>query len=136
MSSVSSTYDQRMTSVLCVWLAKNGNLCIHFLKTSAIRWGYAGHTPFIRWSYANDTLVVYVKYVTQSSGIRQYVYIRCRYAADTLQIRCRCVVDTSEVCYSCAINALSWPCRWYHTIAYRTSVCQRMTNYHSYAGIR
>ena len=39
---------------------------------------------------------LYVKYVTQSSGIRQDVHIRCRYARHTLEVR-----------YSYAINTLA-----------------------------
>ena len=58
------------------------------------------------------TMPLIKKYVTQSSRIRQDVYIimlqmRFRYVADTLQIRQTYVRHTLEVRYSCAINALS-----------------------------
>ena len=108
-------------------------------NTLGIRWPYAIHTLAIRQLYARcmlNTLLNRPAYAKMSIYVADTLQIRCRYVADTLQIRCRYVADTSEVCYSCAINALSWPWWWYHTIAYRTSVCQRIKNYHSYAGIR
>ena len=75
MSSVSSTYDKRMTSILCAWLAKNGKVG----NTFGIRWPYAIHTLAIRQLYAScmlNTLLNRPAYAKMSI-----------YVADTLQIR-------------------------------------------------
>ena len=42
---------------------------------------------------------LYVKYVTQSSGIRQDVHIRCRYARHTLEVRYSYAINTLAVRY-------------------------------------
>ena len=41
----------------------------------------------------------YVKYVTQSSGIRQDVHIRCRYVRHTLEVRYSYAINTLTVRY-------------------------------------
>ena len=104
-------------------------------NTLGIRWPYAIHTLAIRQLYAScmlNTLLNRPAYAKMSIYVADALQMRCRCVADALQMRCRCVADalqircryvaaryvrhTSEICYSCAINALSWPWWWYHTI--------------------
>ena len=42
---------------------------------------------------------LYVKYVTQSSGIRQDVHLRCRHARHTLEVRYSYAINTLAVRY-------------------------------------
>ena len=99
-----SSYDQRtlrVTSVLCVWPAYVG-----------VRTAYSAYDQRMS-AYDQRTLRIatviirklYVKYVTQSSGIHQDVYIRCRYARHTLEVRYSYAINTLAVRY-CTIAVM------------------------------
>ena len=75
----------RTNSVLCVWPAYSA----YGYRMSNC--GYDEHTPIIR--------KLYVKYVTQSSGIRQDVHICCRYARHTFEVRYLYAINTLAVRY-------------------------------------
>ena len=54
-----------------------------------------------KWMDSNTVIIrkLYVTYVTQSSGIRQDVHIRCRYARHTLEVRYSYAINTLVVRY-------------------------------------
>ena len=102
MSSVSPTYDKRMTSVLCVLVAKKWEPVITLSQndgnTFGIRWPYAIHTLAIRQLYASCMLNTLLNRPTYA---KMSVYV-----ADTLQIRCRYVADTSDIRQTYVISKL------------------------------